>query len=318
MPASTARPLDRAARSLTHPLALAVAAALLLNALVFQRLWPAWWTGKLGDVAWLVLLPLLVEPLLRAAGLRGRAPAAALALTGLGFALVKTVPGANALVVGTLARLGYGLKLALDPTDLLALPGLALAACVWRPSDRPRRPAPRPLRLAGLGLALLALVADSAGAINQGVTCVGQAGTDLIAVTETTPSGYFAGFTVQTLRSTDGGLTWTVDAQTDVAPNKLDDGPRSQCAQVNWPLSDPADPQRFYTWVDGQGLYVTTDGGQTLTLDLARGSLPVHLTSAVIDTATGNLVLAAAREGVAVRAPGGVWQTLAVTLGPGR
>ncbi|MCC7361181.1 MAG: hypothetical protein IT317_16975 [Anaerolineales bacterium] len=241
------RPLNRAARSLTQPVAVAAAAALLLNALVFQQLWPAWWTGKLGDLAWL-----------------------ALALIGLGFVLVKAVPAANALVVRALAGLGYGLKLTLDPTDLPALPGLALAALVWRQSDRPRRLAPRPLRLAGLGLAGLGLVADSAGAINQGVTCVGQAGTDLIAVTETTPSGYFAGFTVQSLRSADGGLTWAVDTVADVAPNKLDEGPRSACAVVEWPLLDPTDPQRFYTWVDGQGLYVTEDGGQTLTLDLPR------------------------------------------------
>jgi hypothetical protein len=103
----------------------------------------------------------------------------------------------------------------------------------------------------------------------------------------------------------------------DVGTSDLDEGPRSRCAFVAWPLPDPADAQRFYTWVDGQGLYVTEDGGQTLTLDLPAGELPAHVDSAVIDSRTGNLVLAGGDQGVAVRAAG-AWQVLAVPLGPGR
>jgi len=313
----------RAGRSLTHPLALAAAVALLLNALLFQRLWPAWWTGKLGDLAWTILLPLFVAPLLLALlGRHGLTPPRAgwlaLALTGLALAVVKTVPAANTLLVGALAGLGYGLKLAPDPTDLLALPGLALAGHIWQRSGHPA-PTPRWLRAAGLGLAALALVADSAGAINQGVECVGTDGADLIAVTATTPDGYFSNYTVQVLRSTDGGLTWTVDAVDEVAERNLADGPRSRCTFPAWPLHDPAADDRFYAWVDGQGLYVTDDGGQTLTLDLpVSAGLPRRVTSGVFHSATGHLVLAAGPGGIAVRLPAGEWQLIEVPLGPGR
>jgi hypothetical protein len=44
-------------RFLAHPLTLFAAALLPLNDFLLRRLWPGWWTGKLGDAAWLFAAP---------------------------------------------------------------------------------------------------------------------------------------------------------------------------------------------------------------------------------------------------------------------
>jgi hypothetical protein len=87
---------------------------------------PGWLTGKLSDVAGMIFFPLLLTSmaatilwLLRLRvdySLRPWKLALAVAATGLVFAASKLVPG--------VARL---MNSVLDPTDLLALPGLAVA-----------------------------------------------------------------------------------------------------------------------------------------------------------------------------------------------
>lgn len=90
---------------------LAAGALLYLNDQVLKHRHPGWITGKVSDVVG----PLVVAGLL--ATLVGRRPA--VVLTALGFAVVKTVPGAAEAVApvlgGTTRR---------DPTDLIGLVGL--------------------------------------------------------------------------------------------------------------------------------------------------------------------------------------------------
>lgn len=50
-------PLSLALRLLAHPVSLGALALLLANDRVFRVLWPSWWTGKLGDFAWLIVAP---------------------------------------------------------------------------------------------------------------------------------------------------------------------------------------------------------------------------------------------------------------------
>ncbi len=45
--------LDRSPRRLAHPATAAALGLLLVNDHLLRRLWPSWFTGKLGDVAWL-------------------------------------------------------------------------------------------------------------------------------------------------------------------------------------------------------------------------------------------------------------------------
>lgn len=121
------------ASDLVHPLPLAAVGLLALNdhALKGSGLLPGALTGKLSDFAGLFFFPLLlaaaVRGLSRAVRRRDvedrRSLAAAVAIaTALGFAAVKLVPAANALVESTWGRM------VMDPSDLWALPMVGLAA----------------------------------------------------------------------------------------------------------------------------------------------------------------------------------------------
>lgn len=154
---------------LLHPLALAAVALLLLNDHVLKAAFPSWWTGKLSDLAGLAFFPLFLQALWewgRAAlgkfdGHSSRVLLAATVATALVFALVKTwtpatgayevvwgvlgwpLSAARALLAGTvLPRLGRA-HLVTDATDLLALPGLAVALLPGPALQRRRSVLPR-------------------------------------------------------------------------------------------------------------------------------------------------------------------------------
>src|SRR6187455_2308043 len=42
---------------LLHPFSLAAVGLLLVNDWVLRTFWPSWWTGKVGDAAWLFFVP---------------------------------------------------------------------------------------------------------------------------------------------------------------------------------------------------------------------------------------------------------------------
>lgn len=114
----------------SHPLALAMTALLLLNDHVFKAAWPGLLTGKLSDIAFLVVCPVVV-----AAGLAHlrvsdrRARLVALWTVGTFFVALQLWPPLG----DTLASLLSGRHTA-DLTDLIALPALALTRFVWRPA----------------------------------------------------------------------------------------------------------------------------------------------------------------------------------------
>lgn len=133
--------------SLSHPLSVLAVAVLLLNDHVLKGAWPSWTTGKLSDVAGLVFFPLLLAALIQLVLPRSTSVSRPLimvciVITAMVFAAVQVVPAAAdgyRLVMGALqlpvrwmldptARL-MPVVLTPDPTDLLALPALAVA---WR------------------------------------------------------------------------------------------------------------------------------------------------------------------------------------------
>lgn len=137
---------------LLHPVVLAALVALVLNDQVLKAAWPGLVTGKLSDVAGLVLAPLVLQ----AAWELGRwlvghawgpsrwALIGAVALVGIGFAGAKTLEpmadfyrvglglfqwpfAALASLIGSGAVVGPSpVAFARDPWDLIALPALAL------------------------------------------------------------------------------------------------------------------------------------------------------------------------------------------------
>ena len=106
-------------RPLTHPIALAAIVVLIVNDHVLKSAWPGVVTGKLSDIAGMIVFPLFLSALLR-----GRALGWCIAATAIAFTLVKTWDPATHVYEALLGDIVQ------DPTDLLAVPftlvGLAL------------------------------------------------------------------------------------------------------------------------------------------------------------------------------------------------
>lgn len=316
--------LDRSLRRLAHPAAVAALGLLLLNDHLLRRLWPSWFTGKLGDVAWLFVAPLALAVILSA--LAGRLPlsrrarerlvlAAAWGSVGAVFVLAKTVPAAHTWLVAAASRVfGFLVGWRLDPTDLLALPALVLSGWWWLRSGA--RPAPVPRRgWVLLPLAALLTMANSP-APDPGIFCVLAQDDRLLA---------FAGYAAY--KSTDGGLSWQADTTLgrDESCREPWSGEEASGPAERVPLSDPARPAVIYRYGRGQPIEVSADAGATWQVGyelrpateaevaLMQRSLKRNLTwydgplDAAVDPATGNAVFAMGNLGVLVHVADGAW-----------
>ncbi|WP_113700839.1 WD40/YVTN/BNR-like repeat-containing protein [Nonomuraea lactucae] len=207
---------------------------LLLNDHLLKQAHPGFVTGKLSDVAGLVVAPPLLALLFL-----GRADLPATLLTGALFTLVKTAEtGAEAASHLWTLVAGPSRVLA-DPTDLLALPALALAWWVRRRSletDAPR------WRLLVVGPpALLAVVATSAAPPTSPVAhAVYVDGPRIVVTTGETTA----------LASEDGGVTWS-----DRRPARNRPPQTAACV--------PGLPERCYRVIGGPAVAESDDGGKT-------------------------------------------------------
>lgn len=149
--------LDPAA-ALRHPLWWAALGVLLLNDHVLKGagMLPGWFTGKLSDVAGMIVAPALAASLVtaRRPALRALAFVSVVAV----FALVKLSPEARDALVALAALLGMRWSIVVDPTDLVALAALPLAWRVAAPSATARRIA---LQRSGMALGAMACIATS-------------------------------------------------------------------------------------------------------------------------------------------------------------
>ena len=152
-----------------HPVSVTALLVLLLNDHVLKTAWPGPLTGKLSDVAGLALAPpvitaaisLLVPrlPVRRVAG-------AAVVTIGMAFALAKVSATGASVVTGVWSWAWGPVIVRRDPTDLLALPALAISWWAWRRVRRyPLQRSVFELVRVGvlLPVAALAIVASSAG-----------------------------------------------------------------------------------------------------------------------------------------------------------
>ena len=150
-------------RLIATPLFACSIGVLVLNDHVLKAAWPGLVTGKLSDVAGVVMVAIVLAAVLRR-------PAAAFSLTVVGFVVLKSVPAAPewaAPLFGGVTRT--------DPTDLVALVALVpLWMWVHRP-DRPGAAADTwalPIRIALVGAAVFATSATSCG--SEGITRVAE------------------------------------------------------------------------------------------------------------------------------------------------
>ena len=150
---------------LLHPLAVTAVAVLVVNDHLVKSAWPGVVSGKLSDIAGLVFFPLLLASVAEVVVLRlgprrlmplrmppRLALGAAIVLTAVGFTLVKTVAVATAAFD---LALGFGqwvvafgpisgaalipTSTTTDPTDLVALPALAVAWWIGEGQSTKRR-----------------------------------------------------------------------------------------------------------------------------------------------------------------------------------
>ncbi|WP_157548160.1 hypothetical protein [Nonomuraea candida] len=227
---------------LCHPVTVTGVLVLLVNDHLLKQAWPGPVTGKLSDVAGLVVAPALVSLLFRR-----RADLAATVLTGALFAVVKTTEtGAEAASHAWTLVAGPSRVLA-DPTDLLALPALALAWWARRRSlDRP--PSARWRIVVTAPLAVLAVAATSATPPPPSAISVEVDRDGLIHVRSLGAPSWTSG---------DGGLTWT---DTDGGPamdgRPVKEGQSAMCV--------PGQATRCYRVVKGRmAVEQSDDGGRT-------------------------------------------------------
>lgn len=152
-----------------HPVSLAALAVLVVNDHVLKATFPSWWTGKLSDVAGLAFAPLLVTAavaLVTRRDVTQRAVVTAAVVVGAGFTAIKLWAPAGDLyrlavaalqwplhavpaLLGGAATPGLGrAQLAMDATDLIALPALLVPAWLATSyASTPRKMRPGILRV---------------------------------------------------------------------------------------------------------------------------------------------------------------------------
>ena len=145
--------LKDALRWLGAPPTLLALAVLVLNDHVLKHAAPGLVTGKLSDVAGLVLAPPLLAVALTLLRVP-RAAAVALVATAVVFTLVKTTASGVEAANAVWSWVGWPTQILRDPSDLVALLALPVAALVAR-TERRRVPGTR--RRVGLALGSLAL-----------------------------------------------------------------------------------------------------------------------------------------------------------------
>lgn len=188
---------------LSHPFSLGAMALLLLNDHFFRILWPGWWTGKLGDIAWLFFFPFALAGLLAmilpkqishhhrwifnlAAG-----------STGVIFALGKTLPTFHASLIQLASFLfGWTVNWRLDPTDLVALVSLGSGVWLWGVVAQSQQKHSVPGWLL-LSLSAILTVANSAYPPSEGIACLEIINEQVYAIASR-----------QVYTSKNGGLTW--------------------------------------------------------------------------------------------------------------
>lgn len=330
-----------ALRWLGHPGTVLALVVLVLNDHLFKACCPGAVTGKLSDVAGLVLAP----PVLAAVAVSGvprlpvrAAAAAAIVLTGIGFTVVKSSAAAAAVASGWWSVLAGPSVVLPDRTDLAALPALGLAGWFAIRAGRPaarragRRRFGRPGAAATsrfgvlivLPAAVLAIAATSAPQYPDAVAVYSWRGMIVAGEGNAYHKSSRRPRTWQV--STDGGRSWRHLSDAQDAAFRID---LPVLAGRTGPVCAPASAH-CYRVVSGRlGVEQSTDGGTSWQLVWAvpepqrelladeyedLGDPDFYLATravAVVAAPGGHAVVAAnGRDGYAVREPTGRWDRI--------
>ncbi|MEV7801326.1 hypothetical protein AB0O28_00065 [Microbispora sp. NPDC088329] len=320
---------------LGHPLTAAAVTVLIVNDRVLKLLWPGVVTGKLSDIAGMLVAPpllaLLAAYALRAAGrvpLDDRTAAGAIVLTGALFAWMKTSAAGAEAATRAWAVFVPSSRVAADPTDLIALPVLAVAWLVWRrAARRTDRDLLRARTLVVLPAAVFAVTATSAVPASSSARAVEvRQGEIVIAVAPYGPA----------IATADAGRSWHEwkgSASPSLSPSPSSSPSLSPATRA----CVPADPKHCYRVTSGRlRVEETADGGATWTvaweissgrqgwLDRAYGN-PDPLgersdraasVAVAVQAVPGGHVVAVANgtDGVALRDVSGRWRRLGFPL----
>jgi hypothetical protein len=317
---------------LGHPVTVLALVVLVVNDHILKAAHPGLLTGKLSDVAGLVLAPPLVAVLasLIAPRLRARTVAVgAVAAVGLTFTIIKSSGYAAGAASAAWSLLWPPSLVRADVTDMVALPALAVAWWAWtRSSSRPRTVPTRWVRAIRVGVllpaALIGVAATSAASWPEAFTVSVRDGMLYAGTRDVGDDGDFRDDATSWRARTADGLSWTPvpDAEQSAVDADLIAASRVRKA------CSAARPQICFRVVPGRlGVEQSADAGSTWSPSwripdgqwraLSRAYPSVrssedHLSSAsvaVLDTAAGLVVVVAnGRDGFARRSASGTWE----------
>lgn len=314
----------RAVHSLTHPMSILAVLLLLFNDHYLRHVSPSWITGKLGDFTWLIFAPFIVGLLFawliprrlqqheRVVGI------ASIGFIGIWFATAKTIPLVHEWTTSTLDYIvGWEGSLRLDASDLLTLPALLISWHIWRHASNtsPNFKAYAPIIF---GLAIMGTLATSYAPPNHGVFCVYEEEGALFLEISNNNFRY---------TSVDGGLTWQVSTSrlpcdvwswefSGIDSRILIDERSEIQYRINIGQSVEVSENDGVTWFNEMDLSFLYNDLRQIYIqtyyDVPDNGTPRSPLDAVIDSGTGNLVLAMGYDGILVRTPDAQWQWVAV------
>ena len=316
---------------LAHPITLTALVVLVVNDHLLKAAFPGALTGKLSDVAGLVLAPPLLASLVLLTLRRlpaGKVAGVSTGVVGIGFALTKATETGAAAASAVWSIVVPRSVILADPTDLLALCALGAAWYVWlRASRRPL--GGRVVRLVRVCVVLpttmLAVAATSQVWTQVAVDVVDVNGTILLGEAAVSPSrqdGELAH--AKAFAASGDGVTWSTDRNVVATPEAL----RTVNSHVPTRQScRPTDPQNCYRVVPGRlaiehrsgagdwnvAWQVSTRGRASL---ISNGESYVHdlyeCRSVLVHEVGPRFVVVAAcgRDGFVRRSVGGVWERI--------
>lgn len=252
-----------AVRVLASPVFVLALVVLILNDHVLKQAWPGPVTGKLSDVAGLVVAPLLLAVPLAVIGVRRSVPVA-VGFTGVGFVLAKTSLAGAAATSAVWSLTGIPTMIRADVTDLVALPALGLA---WWVDRKVRSSRALPWRRAvatatGMALLPVAVLATAATSCDEGVWITGASRVDADF-----PGRPRAAESRLVMSESFSSSAFTIDATRTIGRDVVELSSSNQALREQ---CDPSDAARCWRVAAG-GVEVahSVDGGQTWESELS-------------------------------------------------